>query len=147
MDNSATPQSVIASEVEINGTIKSTGPMRIDGKLDGELQCGGDAVIGKSATIKGNLVVNSVTVEGTINGNITAKDRIEMKSSARVMGDIRAKRLAVEDGVTFIGKSEVNPSGSPISAAAPAKATAAHTTESAEEEKLEGAAVRMLGRR
>ncbi len=42
-----------------------------------------------------------------------------MKSSARVTGDIRAKRLSVEDGVTFVGRSEVNPSGSPISGAAP----------------------------
>jgi cytoskeletal protein CcmA (bactofilin family) len=140
MDNSAIPQSVIAGEVEIHGTIKSSGPVRIDGKLDGELQCGGDAVIGKSATIKGNLTVNSVTVEGMINGNIIAKDRIEMKSSARVTGDIRAKRLSVEDGVTFVGKSEVNPSGtvSPI-AAAPVTGDS--------EEKAEAASVRQFARR
>jgi cytoskeletal protein CcmA (bactofilin family) len=107
-------QSVISNEVEITGTIRSSGSLQLDGKLEGELHCGGDAVIGKSANIKGNLVVNSATVEGTIHGNITAKDRIEMKSSARVTGDIKAKRLSVEDGVTFIGRSEVNPSGSPI---------------------------------
>ena len=113
MENSA-PQSVIAADVEITGTIKSTGSVRIDGKLDGELNCTGDTVIGKSATIKGNLAVSSATIEGTIHGNVVAKDRIEMKSSARVTGDIKAKRLSVEDGVTFIGRSEVNPSGSPI---------------------------------
>jgi cytoskeletal protein CcmA (bactofilin family) len=72
------------------------------------------AVIGKEAKIKGNLVVNSVSIEGSIQGNITAKDRIEMKSSARVTGDIKSKRLSVEDGVTFVGRSEVNPSGIPI---------------------------------
>jgi cytoskeletal protein CcmA (bactofilin family) len=86
----------------------------VDGKLDGDLTCSGDATIGKSSTIKGNLTVNSIVVEGAINGNITAKDRIELKSTARVTGDIRAKRLSVEDGVTFVGKSEVNPSGSPV---------------------------------
>ena len=119
MDNNAsTPQSVIAAEVEITGTVKTSGSIRIDGKLDGELNCGGDAVIGKSATLKGNLTVNSASIAGAINGNIMARDRIEMKSSARVMGDIKAKRLAVEDGVTFVGKSEVNPSGAPAAAAA-----------------------------
>jgi len=107
-------QSVISNEVEITGTIRSSGSLQLDGKLDGELHCGGDAIIGKSANIKGNLVVNSVTVEGTVHGNINAKDRIEMKSSANVTGDIKAKRLSVEDGVTFIGRSEVNPSGTPI---------------------------------
>jgi cytoskeletal protein CcmA (bactofilin family) len=116
MDN--TPQSVIAGDVEITGTIKSTGSVRLDGKLDGELHCAGDAVIGKSAIIKGNLTVNAVSVEGTVHGNITAKDRIEMKSSARVTGDIKAKRLSVEDGVTFVGRSEVNPSGAPSPIAA-----------------------------
>jgi cytoskeletal protein CcmA (bactofilin family) len=120
MDNNAAPQSVISNEVEITGAIKSSGSVRLDGKLDGELQCSGDAIIGKSATIKGNLTVNSVSIEGTIQGNVVAKDRIEMKSTARVTGDIKAKRLSVEDGVTFVGKSEVNPAGSPLSAAAPA---------------------------
>jgi cytoskeletal protein CcmA (bactofilin family) len=140
MDNNHAPQSTISSEVEITGTIKSSGSVRIDGKLDGELSCTGDAIIGKSATIKGNLAVTSVTVEGTVHGNITAKDRIEMKSSARVTGDIKAKRLSVEDGVTFVGKSEVNPSGaaSPI-AGAPIMESS--------EDKAETATVRQFARR
>lgn len=124
MDNESTTQSVLSSEVEITGTVKASGSIRIDGKLDGELTCAGDAVIGKGATIKGNITVNSVSVAGAVSGNILAKDRIELKSSAKVMGDIKAKRLAVEDGVTFVGKSEVNPSGGPVSvapAAEPAK--------------------------
>jgi cytoskeletal protein CcmA (bactofilin family) len=109
-----TNQSVISSDVEITGTVKTSGGIRIDGKLDGDLNCSGDAVIGKSANIKGNLTTNSISIEGSINGNVHAKDRIEMKSTARVNGDIKAKRLAVEDGVTFVGKSEVNPSGGPV---------------------------------
>lgn len=150
MDNNATPESVIASQVEITGTIKSSGSVRIDGKLEGELQCSGDAIIGKSAMIKGNLIVNSISVEGAVNGNITAKDRIEMKSSARVNGDIRAKRLSVEDGVTFVGKSEVNPSGSPLSAARPVEAAGAEAEAEAEagaEERADAASVRTLARR
>ena len=142
MDNNTTPQSIISNEVEITGTIKSSGSVRIDGKLDGELQCTGDAIIGKSATIKGNLAVNSVTIEGAINGNVNAKDRIEMKSTARVMGDIKSKRLSVEDGVTFVGKSEVNPSGSPVSApVAPAEPAGE------DEEKPEAATVRAFARK
>lgn len=117
-------QSVIAADVEITGNVRCTGSLRIDGKLDGELNCTADALIGKNSTIKGNIVVNSVTVEGNVQGNITAKDRIEMKSTAKVSGDISAKRLAVEDGVTFIGRSEVNPAKTGASAppAAPPRA-------------------------
>jgi cytoskeletal protein CcmA (bactofilin family) len=144
MDNNESPQSVISNDIEIIGTIKGTGSVRIDGKLEGELHCGGDAIIGKSAQIKGNIVVTSATIEGAVNGNITAKDRIEMKSTARVTGDIRAKRLSVEDGVTFIGRSEVNSTGSPISDVEPV----ASDTESTDNERTEAAAsVRSFARR
>ncbi|NKB22862.1 MAG: polymer-forming cytoskeletal protein [Kiritimatiellae bacterium] len=115
MEQHMNSQSVISSETEITGTVKTSGAIQIDGKLNGDLESGGDATIGKSANIKGNLAINSITISGTVNGNITAKDRIEMTSTARVTGDIKAKRLAVEDGVTFVGKSEVNPSGSSVS--------------------------------
>ena len=140
MENSATPQSVIAADVEITGTVKSAGSLRIDGKLDGELNCTGDTIVGKTATVKGNLNVNSAIIEGTINGNVTAKDRIEMKSSARMTGDIKSKRLSVEDGVTFIGRSEVNPSG----AASPIAAT---PVVEAGEDKSDAATVRQFARR
>jgi cytoskeletal protein CcmA (bactofilin family) len=109
-------QSVITADVEITGAVKSSGAIRIEGKLEGDLNCSADAVIGKSATIKGNISVNSVTIEGAVQGNVAAKDKIDMKSTARVTGDISAKRLAVEDGVTFVGKSEVNPSKTPSAA-------------------------------
>jgi cytoskeletal protein CcmA (bactofilin family) len=48
-------------------------------------------------------------VRGKINGNIMAKDKIDIKSKAELFGDIRASKLAIEEGVTFVGKTEVNP--------------------------------------
>lgn len=105
------PATLISQDVEIVGTIKCNEGIQINGRLNGDLICSGDAIIGEKAIIKGNLSVNGITVLGQVNGNITAKDRIELKSSARVSGDIRSKRLMVVDGVTFVGKAEVNPSG------------------------------------
>ena len=111
-----THESVIGSDVEIVGTIKSSGTVRLDGKLDGELICGGNAILGKSAQVKGNVSATSVSIEGKINGNLLAKDKIEMKATATVNGDIKARRLSVEDGVTFVGRSEVNPNSQPAPA-------------------------------
>ena len=111
MESGSEVKTVIAEDVEIVGTIKCASNIEIKGKLDGDLSSGGKAVIGASAVVKGSLSVESTSILGQVNGNIVAKDRIEMKSSARVNGDIKSKRLTVEDGVTFIGKSEVNPSG------------------------------------
>jgi len=112
MENNS--QSTIARGVEFSGTIKSEGALHIDGNIDGEIHCQGDVTVGKSAQIKGNIDSNSVIVEGSVAGNLTAKDKIDMKSTAKVTGDIQSKRLAVEDGVTFVGKSEVNPAGSTV---------------------------------
>ena len=107
----------IAEDVEVTGSIKCASNIQVDGTLNGDLVCSGNAIVGASAKVKGNIAVESVTVLGQINGNITAKDRIELKSSTRLIGDIRAKRLTVEDGVSFVGKSEVNPTAGPVPSA------------------------------
>ncbi|MCE9614155.1 MAG: polymer-forming cytoskeletal protein [Lentisphaerae bacterium] len=114
MDNNQTARTVIAEDIEIIGTIKCASDIEISGKLNGDLNCVGTAVIGEKAVIKGNITANLISIRGQINGNVTVKDRIELKASARLNGDIRAKRLTVEDGVTFVGKSEVNPTGNPL---------------------------------
>jgi len=111
MEEHETAKTIIAEDVEIAGTIKCESNVQLDGKLIGDLNCIGDALIGSTANVKGNISVNCVTVLGQVNGNITAKDKIELKASAYVNGDVKSRRMTVEDGVTFVGKSEVNPSG------------------------------------
>lgn len=120
MENQSAADTIISQDVEIVGTIKTSGSVQLNGKLEGDLQCDGDTMIGKTAQVKGNLHVSSISIAGSIAGNIMSKDRIQMLATARVQGDIKAKRLTVEDGVTFIGRSEVAPSGQPVSPAPPA---------------------------
>jgi len=110
------PKTIIADDVEITGNVKCTGGVRLAGRLAGDLVCGGDVLVEKTSQVKGNLTVNTVTVYGRLAGNIVAKDRIELRSGARVMGDIKGKRLIVEDGVSFVGKSEINASGEDVGA-------------------------------
>ncbi|MFC1497263.1 polymer-forming cytoskeletal protein [Verrucomicrobiota bacterium] len=123
MEDRETAKTIIGKDAEIVGSIKRSSNIQIDGKLNGDLSCSGNAIIGKTANVKGNLSVNSVTVYGQINGNTIAKDRIDLKSSARVNGDIKAACLTVEDGVSFVGKSEVNPSGIPLKTSSASKSS------------------------
>ena len=104
-------KTVIAEDIEITGSINSASDIQLAGKLNGDLTCNGKAVIGETATVKGNITANSTSVNGQVHGNVTVKDRIELASTARLTGDIQSKRLSVEDGATFVGKSEVNPAG------------------------------------
>ncbi len=109
--NETQTKTIIGEDVEITGNIKCESNIQIDGKLNGDLTCNGNAIIGNASTVKGNLSVETITIFGQVNGNVVAKDKIELKSTARLSGDIRARRLTVEDGVTFVGKAEVNPAG------------------------------------
>ena len=106
---SANSENILNSDVEITGTLKFTGELKFDGKLNGDIASEGTLNLGDNAVIKGNLNVNSVVLRGKINGNVTAKDRIEIKAKTELFGDIRAAKLAIEEGVTFEGKTEVNP--------------------------------------
>ncbi len=122
-------KTVIGEDVEVVGSIKCSNNIQVEGKINGDLNCAGAASIGEKASIKGNISVESVVVLGQIHGNITSKDKIELKSSAKVNGDVRSKRLIVEDGVSFVGKSEVNAGGIKPSRAAGASTYQARESE------------------
>ena len=105
-------KTLIADDVEITGSIKCSSPVKLAGKLNGDLTCAGDVLVEKGAAIKGNVLAASIVVLGMVKGNITAKERIELKGTARVAGDIKGKRLIVEEGVSLVGKSEISASDS-----------------------------------
>lgn len=102
-------KNILNSDVELKGTIKFAGELTFDGKLDGDINSDGVLTLGDNAVVKGNLNINSVVLRGKVNGNVTAKEKIEIKAKTELFGDIRSPKLVIEEGVTFVGKSEVNP--------------------------------------
>jgi cytoskeletal protein CcmA (bactofilin family) len=118
--NGTGSKNVLSSDVEINGTLKFAGELTFEGKLDGDIVSDGALQLGDSTVINGNVNVSSVVVRGKVNGNVTAKDKIEIKAKAELFGDIKAAKLVIEEGVTFVGRTEVNPNKStPTPAPAP----------------------------
>jgi cytoskeletal protein CcmA (bactofilin family) len=109
MNGTNNAKNVLASDVEIKGNIKFSGELSFDGKLEGEIHTDGILTLGDSAAVNGNITAQSVIVRGKVNGNVNAKEKIEIKAKAELFGDIRATKLVVEEGVTFVGKTEVNP--------------------------------------
>jgi cytoskeletal protein CcmA (bactofilin family) len=102
-------KNVLGTDVELKGTLKFSGELTFDGKLDGEINSEGTLNLGDNAIVKGNITANSVVVRGKVNGNVVAKEKIDIKTKAELFGDIRAPKLVIEEGVTFVGKTEVNP--------------------------------------
>ena len=121
-------KNTLNSDVEIKGALKFTGELTFDGKLDGDITSEGILNLGDNAVVKGNLNVNSVVLRGKINGNVTANERVEIKAKTELFGDIRSARLAIEEGVIFVGKTEVNPNKvAPITPPPPLGGEAAQT--------------------
>jgi cytoskeletal protein CcmA (bactofilin family) len=108
---------VLSSDVEIKGSIKFQKELLIDGKVEGEINSDGVLTIGENADIRGEIKTKSITVFGKVVGNITVAERCELRAKCTLQGDLKAARLVIEEGATFIGKSEVT---SGTSAAKPA---------------------------
>lgn len=125
-----TSKNTLSTDVEIKGNLKFSGELTFDGKLDGEINTDGVLNLGESATVTGNISAQSVVVRGKVNGNITAKEKIDIKSKAELFGDIRSAKLVIEEGVTFVGKTEVNPNKA-TPTVAPKPAESAKTPEPA----------------
>src|SRR5246127_5374690 len=98
---------ILSSDVEIKGSIKFQKELLIDGKVEGEINSDGVLTIGENADLRGEIKTKSITVYGKVQGNITVGERCELKSRCTLQGDLKAARLVIEEGATFIGKSEV----------------------------------------
>ncbi len=110
MTPTGTPaKNFLAPDAKIKGNLEFTGELTFEGKLDGEINSDGTLLLGDSAVVTGNISVGSVVVRGKVTGNVTAKEKIEIKAKTELFGDIKAAKLVIEEGITFVGKTEVNP--------------------------------------
>ena len=104
-------KNLLSADVEIKGSIKFQNELTIDGKVEGEITSNGTLTVGENAEIRGEIKTKSATVLGKVHGNITVEERCELKARAVLHGDLKAARLVIEEGATFVGKSEVTPKG------------------------------------
>jgi Integral membrane protein CcmA involved in cell shape determination len=104
--------STLTQDVEIKGTIKFSNAMKIDGKFEGEMLTEeGELFVGKTGSVKANVKVKNAVIEGRMDGNVTATEKVELKEKAHLVGDLKARTLIIEEGVVFVGNCNVNPDG------------------------------------
>jgi cytoskeletal protein CcmA (bactofilin family) len=100
-------RAILSSGVSIKGSVKFRKELVIDGKVEGTIDSVGQLTVGKNAYIRGEIRTRSVTVHGTVEGDVIAGERCELRSGCTLRGNIEAPRLVVEDNATFIGTAEV----------------------------------------
>jgi cytoskeletal protein CcmA (bactofilin family) len=98
----ATGSAYLDRGAKISGKLHFEGPARIDGQVDGEI-AGKDITIGESAVVTAQVTGESIVVCGKVKGEITASQRLEIRPTAKVSGNISAPKLIVQEGAVFEG--------------------------------------------
>lgn len=98
---------LLSRGVSIVGSVKFRDQLLIDGEVKGDITSAGTLTIGEHASINGEVRSKSVTVKGTVEGNIFATERCELQAGCTLRGDIEAPRLVVDENATFLGSAKV----------------------------------------
>lgn len=115
----------IGENVLISGQIFAKEDLVIDGQIDGTIELLENKVtIGKAARVKATIKAREVVIHGTVHGNVEASDKIDLRRDAHLIGDIRAARIAIEDGAIFKGSIDVTKVEVPKAAPRPANSAA-----------------------
>ena len=139
----ASSRTTLSRNSRIEGLLKSSGDIGLEGELSGSVETDGHLMVAESGKVDANLHGRNITVAGSVSGDITADERIELEPSAKVQGNITAPRILIKDGATFEGqvfmKSPPKP-GSKKDAPATVKTSSAKRDEEKEDGKKEQAA-------
>ena len=104
--SAARKESLIAADLTIEGKIEGGGSVRIAGKFKGDVNVQGDLTIEAGAKLTGSVRADKVTIAGELEGNVIGASRIDLLQTGIVIGDLKARSLAVAAGATMRGKAE-----------------------------------------
>jgi cytoskeletal protein CcmA (bactofilin family) len=104
----APEMTLISKSVAIKGEVSCDEDLYIDGQVEGTIDPKGYRLtIGPNGRVKANITARAVVVLGRLEGNIQASDRVDLKQSATVVGDIVTQRISIDEGVTIKGSVKV----------------------------------------
>ncbi|HWO42872.1 MAG TPA: polymer-forming cytoskeletal protein [Candidatus Eisenbacteria bacterium] len=87
----------------VSGQLSFQGSARIDGSVDGEIRCQGTLIVGEGAEVKARISGDTVVIRGRVEGNVSAKEKLELAAPARLYGNVNTPRLVIAEGVVFDG--------------------------------------------
>ncbi len=99
-------ESVIASDITIEGKIDGSGHVRLAGRFKGDVHIQGDLTVEAGAKLTGSVRANSVTIGGEVEGNIESAQRVEMLETGVLNGDLKGGTLTVAAGSRMRGRVE-----------------------------------------
>lgn len=109
-----TTDTVIGEGTLCEGKIVTEASIRIEGHLEGDVECGGDVTIGENADVNASVTARDVIIAGRVRGNVTCKGKLTVLASGQLFGNIDVKSIVILDGGIFQGTSHMKPQSAPV---------------------------------
>lgn len=108
LESTSTPSAVIGPKITFKGELSGEEDLLIQGRVEGTVDLKGhNLTVGKQGIVKANLVAKSIVIEGTVEGDLMGQERISIKASSNVKGNLIADRVTLEDGAKFRGSIDM----------------------------------------
>jgi len=123
----------VSQGIKIKGEVTGTEDLFVDGKIEGKVELGNASLtIGPNAHVKADVAAREIIVRGRVEGKLEGTERIQVWHSARIDGDLKAEKIAIEEGAELHGKMEAGkaPAKSSENAFGSKKADASNTKDS-----------------
>ena len=105
-------QATIGKSLVIKGEVSGSESLYIDGRVEGSINLSGNRVtIGRNGVVAANINAREIVVLGKVRGNLTASDRVDIRSDGSLTGDVVAARISIEDGAFFKGGIDIRKAG------------------------------------
>lgn len=131
---------VIGSGTFVRGRVTGAGDLEISGRIEGEIDCAGDVLVEQSGLVGANISARRIVVRGAVKGDLVAEESLVLEGGARVVGDLRAPRIAIAPGGLVRGHVQTGNAG----ASKPRSAAAASTVDRTRAASAAAAAPRTL---
>ncbi len=106
-------QATIGKSLVIKGEVTGSESLYIDGRVEGSINLSGNRVtVGRNGVVAANINAREIVVLGKVRGNLTASDRVDIRSDGSLTGDVVAARISIEDGAFFKGGIDIRKAGS-----------------------------------
>src|SRR4029450_12820861 len=105
-------QATIGKSLVIKGEVTGSESLYIDGRVEGSISLAGNRVtVGRNGVVAANINAREIGVLGKVRGNLTASDRVDIRSDGSLTGDVVAARISIEDGAFFKGGIDIRKGG------------------------------------
>ena len=102
---------LLAKGVVLKGEIHVEGTVRIDGRLDGEIQTKGHVIIGEDGLVQGTITAATVVSSGRIKAKVTANERVQLLKTSTLIGEVLTPILIMEEGAKLQGTTDMGATG------------------------------------